>query len=459
MNCIRFAWHRPSGRRARPAARPGALPRWGVLALALVLGFPPIAGAEPIASGPGGPATVILISLDGTRPADVRPEWLPSLVELGRRGVRAEALIPVNPSVTFPSHVSLATGVTPDVHGIVNNNFDDPVLGGFDRDAIHSFIESEPIWSIAERRGLPTASYYWVGSEGPWARGPGPRETRKFSSRTREKTKVDQILRWLAREDQASRPRLITCWFQGGDHAGHEDGPGAPSVGEALIRQDREIARLVSELERRGAFAWTTLIFVSDHGMAGVTKRVNLGTLLRQHGIRAKSFGVGGFAMIVAGPTRRRPRDLDRIVEVVRGAGLEAHRRDQAPEDWHVANPRFGDVVVRAPIATAIVTPTSLIDGFHGHAPEAPEMAAFLVAYGRGVRNGAKLGRVSSLAIAPTVLRLLDLPVPEQMKAAPIAELIDLGVEASGEGAAAPLVAPVGRAKTKRGVGKRPGER
>jgi hypothetical protein len=85
---------------------------------------------------------------------------------------------------------------------------------------------------------------------------------------------------------------------------------------------------------------------------------------------------------------------------------------------------RFGDVVVRAPIGTAIVTPTSLIEGFHGYASSEPEMAGLLVAYGRGVGRGLKLGRVSSLSIAPTVLRLLGLPIPAQMKSPPIPELI-----------------------------------
>jgi len=392
---------------------------------------PPAATAAtattPAPTAEATPATVVLISLDGTRPADVNEAWLPSLVALGRRGARAEALVPVSPSNTFPNHVSLVTGVHPDEHGLVNNDFDDPVRGGFDEEAIHEWIESEPIWSIAERSGIPTASYYWVGSEGPWARGPGPRETRIFSSRTLERTKVDRILAWLDDADPEKRPRLITCWFHGGDHAGHEDGPGAPSVGEALRPQDRQIARLIEGMEARGLFATTTLIFVSDHGMVDAEKRVNLGTLLRKHGLRAKTFGIGGFASIIAGPTRRRPSDLDRIVEVVRAAGLVAWRRDQAPADWHVANPRYGDVVVRAPIGTAIVTTTSVIDGFHGYAPEEPAMAGLLVAYGRGVRAGASLGRVSSLAIAPTVLRLLGLPMPAQMKAAPIPELTELG--------------------------------
>ncbi|MEZ4333932.1 MAG: ectonucleotide pyrophosphatase/phosphodiesterase [Myxococcota bacterium] len=381
--------------------------------------------SRPIAEAASVAPTVVLISLDGTRPEDVSEARLPSLAALARRGLSAEAMVPVAPTNTFPNHVSLVTGVHPEVHGVVDNHFTDPERGDFDRDAIHAWIESEPIWSIAERSGLPTASFYWVGSEGPWSRGPGPREARRFSSRTRERTKVDRILHWLAEPDPAKRPRLVTCWFHGADHAAHVDGPDAPSVAEALAPQDRAIARLVDAIDRRGLFASTTLIFVSDHGMVAARERINLGSRLRQHGLRARTFGIGGFATIVAGETRRRPRDLDRIVEVVRAAGLEAWRREQAPPDWHVAHPRFGDVVVRAPVGTAIVTPTSRIVGFHGHAPEAPEMAAILIAYGRGVRNGAVLPRVSSLSVAPTVLRLLGLDVPPQMKAKPIAAMLE----------------------------------
>lgn len=367
--------------------------------------------------------SVILISLDGTRPADVKA-GLPSLVSLGRRGVRAEGLVPVDPTNTFPNHVSLATGVRPEVHRLVNNGFVDPERGRYSQgDPSEPWIEAEPIWSIAERSGIRTASFYWVGSEGPTKNGVAPRESRKFSSRTLEKTKVDQILKWLAVADPGERPRLITAWFHGADHAGHDEGPGAPETVESLAPQDREIARLVHELDARGLFASTTLLFVSDHGMAGAERRVNLGSLLRKGGARTKVIGIGGFASIYAGPTRRDARSLDRIVEIARAAGLEAHRREAAPRDWHVGDVRFGDVVVRAPIGTAIVTPTSLIDGFHGYASSEPEMAGLLVAYGRGVGQGISLGRVSSLAVAPTVLRLLGLPIPAQMKSPPIPEL------------------------------------
>ena len=383
-------------------------------------------------SAPGDPAlrepTVVLISLDGTRPADVTKERLPSLVELGNRGARADGLTPVDPSNTFPNHVSLATGVRPEVHRLVNNAFIDPERGRFERDAPHSWIESEPIWSIAERHGMKTAAYYWVGSEGPWQGGPGPSYTRKFSSRTLEKTKVNRILDWLSIPDPAKRPRLITSWFHGADHAAHVSGPDAPEVSRSLEPQDREIARLVREMEARGLFETTTLIFVSDHGMVEAPRRLNLEKRLRAAGLGASVLGVGGFATISFHKNKKTPTTLGRAVVVAREAGLEAWSREAAPADWHVDDPRFGDIVVRAPIGLAIVGSTTRIDGFHGYDARETSMAGLLVARGRGIAPGTELGRVSGLAIAPTVLRLLGLPIPAQMQEAPIVGLL-VGIE------------------------------
>jgi len=369
-------------------------------------------------------ATVVLISLDGTRPADVTPERLPSLVELARLGARAEGLTPVDPSNTFPSHVSLATGVRPDVHRLVNNTFIDPERGRFKRDAPHTWIESEPIWSIAERHGIRTATYYWVGSEGPWQGGPGPSETRKFSSRTLEKTKVNRILDWLSPADPAERPRLIMAWFHGADHASHVSGPDSVGVTESLEPQDREIARLVREMQARGLFETTTLIFVSDHGMVESQRRVNLTEELRGAGLRVSVLGVGGFASVVLDKENKTPAMIAQAVSLARGVGLEAWPRQEAPADWHVDDPRFGDIVVRAPIGVAIVGPTTRLEGFHGYDAGEPSMAGLLVARGRGVVVGAELGRVSGLAVAPTVLYLLGLPIPKQMKAEPIPGLV-----------------------------------
>lgn len=397
-----------------------AQPLTWILLVASTWGYAPPAAGSP---SEDRPPTVILISMDGTRPADLTMAQLPGLVELGRLGARAQALVPVDPTNTFPSHVSLATGVLPETHRLVNNVFIDPARGRFSRDAIHTWIESEPIWSIAERHGLPTASFYWVGSEGPWKDGPGPSVWKKFSSRTSEKTKVTQILKWLAIENPADRPRLITSWFHGADHAGHVSGPGASAVAKLLLPQNAQIERLVGEMEKRGLFASTTLIIVSDHGMAAAEERVNLGQVLRRAGLKVTLLGIGGFATGVFKDGQRTDENLARAVAVAREAGMQAWARAEAPENWHVADPRFGDFVVRAPIGMAIVGARTRIDGFHGYPATEPEMAGILVARGRGVSVGANLGRVSSLAIAPTILKLLGLPIPSQMVEAPIVEI------------------------------------
>jgi len=107
--------------------------------------------------------------------------------------------------------------------------------------------------------------------------------------------------------------------------------------------------------------------------------------------------------------------------------------RARAPASVRVANPRFGDVVVGASPGTAISHEGLLLEGFHGYHPDEPEMFALFVASGRGISPGSRVNRVRSLDVAPTVLSLLGLPVPDWMEGRPIA---GVGVEAA---APAPL--------------------
>ena len=377
-----------------------------------------------VEAGGASPPTVILISLDGTRPADLAAGLLPAITRLAEEGASAEGLQPVDPSNTFPSHVSMATGVLPEKHRLVNNAFIDPDRGRFERKDAHLWIEAEPIWSIAERAGIPTASFHWVGSEGPTRGGLAPRSFEVFSSKTGERKKVDQILAWLDLEDPAERPRLITSWFHGADHAAHIGGPGAPGVAQSLEPQNRAIERLIDGVARRGLWSSTTLLFVADHGMAEASERINLAWKIGRARLGVSVIGTGGFAMIVFKPGRKTPERVARAVSIAREAGLEAWPRESAPDDWRVGDVRFGDIVVRAPLGKAIVTPFTRIDGFHGYDGRLPEMAGLFVAYGRGVAPGVRLSPVSGLSVAPTVLRLLGLEIPDAMEAAPLDALL-----------------------------------
>ena len=366
------------------------------------------------------PRTVIVISLDGTRPSDLDDPELVTLRALRDLGAAAERLQPEFPTNTFPNHMTLVTGVAPEVHGIVNNVFGDPERGVFRYENDPTWSEVEPIWAIAARNGVVSAAYYWIGSEGPWRNGFGPRHWESFSSWTSESKKVERILAWLDLEDPADRPRLITSWFHGADAVGHEHGPGSRAVRDALRRQDRALAKLVEGLAARGGFDAVTLLLVSDHGMAPVERHVDLKAAFRRAGLEAKVRGGGGVALI---SLRGGPAAVDRAVSVATSLGLSAVTPGSRDSTLRLGNPRFGDLVAIAPVGTAI-TSGSTLRGSHGYLPDEPAMGGLLIAVGRGISAGSRLGSVRALDVAPTVLAWLGIARPEWMEGRPIVGLV-----------------------------------
>ncbi|MCP4038364.1 MAG: sulfatase-like hydrolase/transferase [bacterium] len=373
------------------------------------------------------PPTVIMISLDGTRPSDIDVDTLPTLVRLAKKGAWAEGLISATPSNTFPSHVTLVTGVQPDRHGIVNNFFIDPQRGMFRKKNIPDWIEVEPLWSWLEARGVVTASYHWVGSEGPWRSGRGPTHWRPFSSSTPTRKKVETILDWLDLEDPDERPRFITCWFPGTDHIAHRDGPGSDTARAALAKQEAALRALTDGIRARRLWDSTTVVFVSDHGMARAETLIDFDRVLEEAEVEVRVTGLGGFAGVYIDPRKfdrvQREQIVERVVALAEREGLEAIRRGQGDSGSSFTNPRFGDLVVRAPIGTAVYRPGLPSGGFHGHVSEATEMHGLFLAAGRGVARGRDLPVLRAIDIAPTLLSLLGVEIPEWMDGKPI----DLG--------------------------------
>jgi arylsulfatase A-like enzyme len=285
-----------------------------------------------------------------------------------------------------------------------------------------------------------------VGSEGAWRDGTGPLEWKRFDARTTADAKVAQILAWLDRPPGPTRPRLVTAWLRGADHEGHRHGPGSDEVARDLAAQDASLGRLLAGLEQRGLLASTTLLVVSDHGMAPVERAVDLAGELRDAGVRASTLAGGGFALVYA----KRAGEAERAARVARALGLEAFERRTAPRELRLGNDRFGDVVVIAPVGTAFLRdslqhriaaalhlPGASLGGAHGYRPQEESMAAILVAFGRGVPAGAGLGRVSALDVAPTVLALLGVPAPPELEGEAIPALVPAGVPGAAAGVGA----------------------
>jgi hypothetical protein len=142
---------------------------------------------------------------------------------------------------------------------------------------------------------------------------------------------------------------------------------------------------------------------------------------LREVGVRARVLGGGGFAIVNASAGSD---SVDAILAVAEKLGLVAYPRDATPPGILASNPRFGDVVVFAPVGMAIsgrLGPP--MRGSHGYLPAEPGMGALLVAAGGSIRPGQRLDAVDALDIAPTLLSWLEISPPEWMEGRPIAGL------------------------------------
>ena len=384
-----------------------------------------------LAASAAAPPTVIVISMDGVRHDYLDRASFPALARIARDGLRAGRLVPVYPASTFPGHVSLATGTTPDVHGIVDNQFWDTARRErFDYSNDASWIEAEPLWAAAERQGVPAAAYFWVGSETDW-RGVGARyRMAPFDAKVGEAAKVAQILAWLDRPE-AERPRLVMTWWHGADRAGHAKGPDDPSVVEELAAQDRELGALLAGLDARRAWDHTTLVVVSDHGMTTAQERVPIERALREAGVRAQHVEVGTAVAHVFLDDPAQLAKAERALSQL--AGVRVSRRDALPDSLHLRHAtRTGDLVLRAELPYTFASGGVLAragdllgrrGGVHGYEPEQPDMAGIFLAVGRGVRAGARLESVRMIDVAPTVARLLGIDPPRQATGQPISSI------------------------------------
>ena len=422
----------------------------GLLAIGLVslaAGVAPADAVDP---------TVIVLSWDGVRFDGIdRAGPLPALRRIERQGARATALVPAFPSITFPSHIALATCAPADRHGIVANRFLDPERGLFDYAADAGWIEAEPLWVAAEAQGVRTATYFWVGSETPWHGVAPSLRVAPFDASVPESAKVDRILAWLDLPPD-ERPRLVMSWWHGSDHAGHRAGPRSRAVAEALREQDAQLARLLAGLDARDAWPHTTLFVVSDHGMIAGGRWIDLRGILREAGLAVRVIHAGPVAHVHLVGEESAERVLARIASI---DGVHGYRLRELPRRYRYAHPtRVGQVVVLAdpPIVFSgagrlerlgrrVATWLGQEQGVHGYdARDVPGMKGIFLALGRGIAAGARPGDVDALDVAPTVASLLGIRPPRGCEGRAL-ELAGPGVRRGSDAAAQRRTASAGR--------------
>ena len=334
---------------------------------------------------------------------------------MASKGVKAQSLIPVYQSTTFPTHVSMATGVYPNTHGIMHNSFYDKQKGSYSYSPEANWIESKPIWAYLEEKGIKTATYFWVGSETDWNGIEISYSKFPFSNSVSEETKIQQILDWLSLPDN-ERPRLIMSWWHGIDSTAHKYGMSDNRVSQKFIEQDRHLLDLINKLEEKGFWEDLTLIVVSDHGMTDISNLININELLKKGKVNAKiSLGpaVGHIFL-------ENKNDILKAVKTLKqNKFLKVKRKNEIDASLNLIHPtRTGDIVILTESPNMLVSRKNNNPpiGMHGYNPEKnKDMEGVFLAYGNKIKQ-KEISKVRQVDVAPTILSLLDVEIPKYME-------------------------------------------
>ena len=363
--------------------------------------------------GGGNDQYVVLVSFDGFRWDYPDIYNTPNLDKLAARGVKAERLIPSFPTKTFPNHYTLATGLHPGRHGLVNNTFYAPDLDLMyrmgDRSAVENgaFYGGEPIWVTASKQGLITGSFYWVGSEAP-IKGIQPTYWKRFDDSVPFATRIDSVIKWLDYPAE-KRPRLTTLYYEEPDGKAHGAGPVSEATGKMVEHVDSLIGVLISKLDRLPISRKINLIILSDHGMGQLSPElyVNLGSIIPQEKIVMSLGGNPTYNMDLVDdyiPTA--------LADLNATEGVTAWHRDSVPEHLHYRNHiRIPDIVVVADSGWSIVMRSdgsSYRGGTHGYDISNSDMHAIFYAEGPAFKKGSSVDELHNVDIYNIVAALLS---------------------------------------------------
>ena len=350
--------------------------------------------------------TTILISLDGFRADFLHRGMSPALSAFIEQGVSPQYMLPSFPSVTFPNHFTLVTGLYPESHGVVGNSFYDPVL---DEDFYYTdssismqskWWSAQPIWNTLEKQGIRSAIHMWPGSEAH-IDNMDPAIVDKFNRTEALNRKSDRILELLDLPDDGGdheRPQFIAAYVPNVDSNGHKYGPNSTEVFDTIAEVDEMLSGLFAGLETRNLTDVVNVVIVSDHGMATTsTERlvqleelVDLDLVDRIDGWPSR------------GLRPKDPQDLKILEDQLQSAApnyshaVEIYSRENMPERYHFSNndriaplwviPKTGWAIVEFPELDAqkaldegeVYKPR----GIHGYDHEHPLMRAIFLARG-----------------------------------------------------------------------------
>jgi predicted AlkP superfamily pyrophosphatase or phosphodiesterase len=411
---------------------------------------------------------VVLLSIDGLKPdyvieADKHSLKIPNLRKLFTDGAHASGVQGVLPTVTYPSHTTMLTGVSPARHGIYYNTTFDPLRKNYDGWYWYAEdIRVPTLWDAAMKAGLITASIDWPVNVGApvtyniaqvWrASTPDDRKLIRALSTPGLVAEAERavgpfaegndytvdgdrrraaFIAWLL---ENKKPQFLTCYFGALDTDEHEAGPYSAKAFATLEALDALVGQ-VWQAAARASNGNVVLCVVSDHGFVRVDKALRLNVALHDAGLidtdakgnvkswRAIAWNGGGSSAIMLkdatdAEARQKVRALlARLADDPAGSVLrvidttEAQKMGGFPEAAFVVCARPGYAISTS--LEGAVTGATKVGGTHGYFPELHEMDSSFFIAGQGIAAGRDLGRIDMRDIAPTLAHLLGVKLPD----------------------------------------------
>ncbi|KAL9600442.1 MAG: hypothetical protein Q9219_003195 [cf. Caloplaca sp. 3 TL-2023] len=349
--------------------------------------------------------TTILISLDGFRADFLRRGLTPTLNSFVAEGVSPKYMLPSFPSVTFPNHYTLVTGLHPESHGVVGNSFWDPALNEdfFYTDPTRSmqpkwWAGGEPLWVTAEKANVTTAVHMWPGSEAH-IMSLEPTFLDTFNGTEDLTRKVDRILELLdvPSNSDSVRPQLIAAYVPVVDADGHLYGPNSTEIRNTIQKVDSMLDTLFKGLAQRNLTKIINIVVVSDHGMATTStdRLIQLDDLIDLNLVDR----IDGWPLYGLRP--KNPADLQGLydkllVEAEHNEYFDVYVKETMPERYHFShNDRIAPLWVIPKTGWAIVHKEDFNvkeaklkgevyhpKGLHGYDHEHPLMRSIFIARG-----------------------------------------------------------------------------
>lgn len=365
---------------------------------------------------------LILISFDGFRWDYLEKTDTPNLDRLAANGVKANALIPVFPSKTFPNHYTIVTGLYPENHGVVANTMYDPIfdatfsLGNREEVQNGRWWGGEPIWVTAEKQGLKTLCNFWPGSEAE-IQGVRPAYWIKYDGNVPNEERVQKVLDYLDKPAK-ERPSFYTIYFSDPDDYGHLVGPDSSAINVAIQECDARVGQLITGLEQRNLFDKVNIMVVSDHGMAQVSQDR---LIFLDDYLDPTSLKIINWSPVL--DIWCDESAVDSIFNLLNGkhSHLSVYKKQDVPERLHYSNNRrIAPIIGIADNGWSITThdyfdshQSFYTGGTHGYDPEHPDMHAFFLAHGPAFKSGVTVTVFENIQLYNLMAKVLELEPAE----------------------------------------------